>query len=127
MTKKTPTLNQFAHPQIFQNADELRKNMTKAEKMLWEKLRKKRLDGFRFRNQHPISRYVLDFYCFKAKLGIEIDGKHHNDEIQRFYDDDRTENLEELGVKVIRFSNEEVINDLEGVLTRIQRECRERI
>lgn len=66
----------------------------------------------RFRRQHPINKYVLDFYCFKKKLSIELDGKYHAEKAQQFYDEGRTKNLADLGIREIRFSNEEVMNDL---------------
>lgn len=105
---------------IFRYAEELRNNMTEAEQILWEALRKKQLNGMRFRRQHPINKYVLDFYCFKKKLSIELDGKYHAEKAQQFYDEDRTKNLAALGIREIRFSNEEVMNDLKGVLERIK-------
>ena len=71
-------INKGAKPYIFKNAYTLRKNLTPAEKLLWEHLRKKKLQGFRFRSQDSVSRNILDFYCVSARLGLEIDGEIHN-------------------------------------------------
>lgn len=113
-----------AKPIIFRNAELLREKLTKAESILWEAIRKKRLDGYKFRQQHPISKFILDFYCHQIKLGIEIDGGYHENNGQKFYDEDRTEILNELGVKIIRFSNEDILQDLENVLKIILAEAK---
>ena len=120
-------MHQGATPEIFRNAESLRSQMTGAERVLWEVLRKKRLDGFKFRRQHPIGKYALDFYCHQAKLAIEQDGQYHEDQAQRFYDADRTNNLEELGIMVIRFQNKEVLEGLHEVLEEIREEVMKRI
>lgn len=112
-----------AKAQTFRNARELRDNMTPAETKLWEALRNKQLSGLKFRRQHPVSRYILDFYCFKKKLGIELDGGYHSEKTQQFYDKDRTKNLEELGIQIIRFTNEDVLQDLDRVLNKIRETC----
>ncbi len=116
-----------AKPSTFRNAYKLRKDMTAAEKILWEELKNKKLGGLKFRRQHAISRYVLDFYCHKSKLGIEIDGKYHENKAQKLYDDDRTMNLEKDNIQVIRFTNEEVRNNLIQVLNTIKEKCELRI
>ncbi len=105
-----------ATPQIFSNAKQLRENMTNAESILWEKLKNNRFHGLKFRCQHPIHKYIADFYCHKLKLIIEIDGGYHLTKNQDEYDNERTENLEFNEIKVIRFTNEEVENNLENVL-----------
>lgn len=109
-----------ASPEVFRNAEALRSQMTEAEQVLWESLRNKRLSGFKFRRQHPVSKYVLDFYCHQAKLAIELDGEYHEGRAQQFYDTDRTANLQELSIEVVRFQNEEVLGNLEEVLTKIR-------
>ena len=91
---------------IFKRAKELRKKMTKAELVLWEELKGRKIGGFKFRAQHPISKYILDFYCHEKKIGIELDGEIHSTKAREFYDMDRSDNLEELGIKIIRFKNE---------------------
>jgi len=93
--------------------------MTPAEKKLWQRIRKQNL-GVKFRRQHPINRYIADFYCHEARLIVEIDGGYHNDEDQIAYDMGRTRELEEFGIRVIRFTNEEVEMDVEDVLDRIR-------
>ena len=101
-------------------AKEHRKNMTNAEKLLWLRL-KNRVDfPDRIRSQHPISKFILDFYCHQSRLGIEVDGGYHNERAQRFYDEDRTKVLTEFGIKIIRFSNDEVIDNLDTVVARIK-------
>ena len=83
-----------------------------------EKVKEKKLNGLRFRCQHPIGNFILDFYCPSRKLVIEIDGEIHKERTE--YDIVRTSKLEEYGYRVIRFSNERVINDLQGVLDEIE-------
>ncbi len=97
-----------------------RKSMTPAEKKLWQSIRKNKL-GVKFRRQHPINRFIADFYCNEKKLIVEIDGGCHEDEDQAAYDIGRTKELEEFGIRVIRFTNEEVEIDLEDVLVRIKK------
>ncbi len=126
MKKNTVEKSMFygASPDIFTNAKELRNNMTLAEKMLWEKLRSNSLNGLRFKAQHPISRFIADFYCHSVKLVIEIDGGvHQNEEISE-RDMNRTCELNKLGLKVIRFTNEEVLNDIERVIEKIEKEVK---
>jgi very-short-patch-repair endonuclease len=89
----------------------LRKRQTRAEDILWERLRGSRFHGAKFRRQVPFDRFVVDFYCHAAKLAIELDGKQH--EWFSEYDAGRTEVLERLGVDVVRFTNEEVSGDLD--------------
>ncbi len=106
-------------PKIEQAARKLRKNLTPAEARLWEALRNKQLEGLRFRSQHPVGNFILDFYCSSCKLVVEVDGKIHAS--QSDYDDARTAKLAEYGYKVLRFKNEEVMNDLPKVLAEIRR------
>ncbi|MFL0682758.1 MAG: endonuclease domain-containing protein [Algoriphagus aquaeductus] len=108
-----------ASPEIHRRARELRKQMTPAEKKLWDILKGKSLSGFKFRRQHPIKKFIVDFYCHELKLVIEVDGSIHNQKDQAEYDLGRTFELEELGLKVIRFRNEEVFDLTEEVLDRI--------
>lgn len=120
-------MHHAATPEIFRNAEALRNQMTEAERVLWEALRERRLDGLKFRRQHPANKFVLDFYCHQAKLAIELDGQYHEDKAQQFYDADRTINLDELGIKVIRFQNEEVLENLDEVLVKIRGEVIKRM
>jgi very-short-patch-repair endonuclease len=95
-------------------AGELRRQMTPAESMLWQALRRKQLDGLRFRAQHPVGRFILDFYCPEHKLVIEIDGGAHDD--NRIRDEERTAYLAAFGYRVVRVRNEEVETNLAAVL-----------
>ena len=104
----------------FSKAQFLRRNETKAEKLLWEKLRNNQLEGLKFRRQHPVNIYIADFYCHKFKLMIELDGDYHNQEEQKQKDEVRTEVLRLNGLKIIRFKNEEVEQDINQVLTTIK-------
>lgn len=115
---------QGASPEIFARAKELRKNMTPAEKLLWQRLRNYKLDGFYFRRQHPIKYFIADFYCAKADLIVELDGGIHNTPDNKEWDINRTVELEKSGVTVIRFTNEEVFNDIESVIQRIRQQLR---
>ncbi|MCC5907826.1 MAG: DUF559 domain-containing protein [Balneolaceae bacterium] len=105
---------------LLANARHLRKNQTDAEELMWQLLRKKQLQGLKFRRQHPIEEgFILDFYCHEKKLAVELDGAYHNTEDQRASDEEREQFLNDIGVRVIRFSNEEVMGDVETVLKRI--------
>ena len=101
-----------------QHGGMLRENMTFAEKKLWTRLNNHQL-GVRFKPQHPIDIFIADFYCHKHKLVIEIDGKYHDD--NKDYDIGRTVELERFDLKVIRFSNEQVINDIDSVVEEIKK------
>jgi imidazole glycerol-phosphate synthase subunit HisF len=92
---------------VFQNAKRLRNNLTSSEKKLWEQLSHNKL-GVRFKAQHPISNFIVDFYCHSAKVIIEIDGDSHFAQEALENDSNRTEELERLGLKVIRFTNEQI-------------------
>lgn len=121
---KTIETNMFykATPSIFQNAKYLRQNMTLEEKILWEKLRKNQL-GVRFKPQHPIENFIVDFYCHKAKLIIEIDGEVHN--FQKPYDLGREAELKKYELKIIRFTNKEVIDTIDLVINKIKKKLHE--
>ncbi len=112
-------LHQGAPFQIYQNARVLRRSATEAEKKLWQLLRNRQLKGRKFRRQHAIDKYVLDFYCHECSLAIELDGGIHDDKMNRLYDQARTDSLEDLGITVIRFRNDEVIEEIESVMTMI--------
>jgi very-short-patch-repair endonuclease len=98
----------------------LRKNMTPAESVLWNHLRRKALDGYRFRRQHPAGRFILDFYCHPLRLAIELDGSVHHLPEQAEYDVGRTAELERLGITVLRFRNEEILQNIDFVIDTIQ-------
>ena len=109
-----------ASQQIFSNAEKLRENLTEAEEKLWLALRDNQVEGYKFRRQHPLCIYVADFYCHALKLVIEIDGDYHLVEEQQLLDKKRTSDLEFQGLKVIRFTNEEVMLKLPEVIDRIK-------
>ncbi|TCC92070.1 imidazole glycerol phosphate synthase subunit HisF [Pedobacter frigiditerrae] len=104
---------------IFENARALRNRVTESESLLWEQLKGKQL-GLKFRRQHPISIYIADFYCHEIKLSIELDGGIHNEPEVLANDIERQRNLEELGITVIRFTNNQLHNNLNSVLDKIK-------
>lgn len=104
---------------LLEAARTLRKNMTDAEQLLWLCLRRKQLGGFRFRRQHPFEQYVLDFFCCEARLTVELDGGQHNEPDMRLRDEERTAFLKHHGIEVVRFWNNEVFSNLDGVLQPI--------
>lgn len=112
------------HPIILQHAREMRHPQTPAEATLWRYLRNRNL-GFKFRRQHPIVRFIIDFYCAELKLCIEIDGDTHVEEDQQEYDGAKTEYLEMLGRTIIRFTNEDVRYNIQAVVQVIRETCDE--
>lgn len=100
------------------NRKHLRNNATEAEKLLWKFIRKKQL-GYRFLRQYSVDNYILDFYCSKVHLALEVDGSHHAEANIVEYDKVRTIHLEHYNIKVIRFWNSEITNDLDRVLKTI--------
>lgn len=100
-------------------ARDLRKNQTIAEAILWKHLRNRRVLGLKFKRQVPIGKYIVDFVCVEKKLVIELDGGHHNEELHKTNDDERTEMLKHYGYHVIRFWNKDVINNFENVMEEI--------
>ena len=97
----------------------LRKKQTDAEKLLWSNLRNRKLNGYKFRRQHAIKSYIVDFYCAEKMLFIEVDGEIHLKEEQIEYDKNRTEELNLLEIKEIRFTNEEIDKNISLVLKKI--------
>ena len=112
-------LHKGARSIIHQFAKELRHTETEAEKKLWGLLRNRKLKGKKIRRQHAFADYILDFYCHECKLAVELDGSFHTSEDQQLYDEARTSLLYEHGIKVIRFWNDEVLNETEKTLERI--------
>jgi len=104
-------------PKIFAHAKQLHRNMTPVEAKLWTRLRAHRMKDVHFRNQHAIGKYVVDFCAPRRKLIIELDGSQHLE--QEEYDAERTAFLKSKGYRILRFWNNEVINDIEGVLRAI--------
>ena len=107
-----------ADPFIFSNARILRANLTSAEQTFWLRL-KEQFPQYKFRRQHPISIYIADFYCHKLKLVIEIDGSVHDLEKVKLNDEKRQKDLENLKLTVIRFTNDQIKNDVESVIKSI--------
>ena len=101
-----------------ERSQRLRKNMTAAETFLWSKIRMKQLKGYWFYRQKPVGNFIADFYCHKAKLVIELDGEIHNQ--QKEYDLGREAEMEKYGIKIIRFTNDEVFNELNSVIEKIK-------
>jgi very-short-patch-repair endonuclease len=117
-------LHKGASGKLFEYSRELRQTSTKAEKLLWEELRGKKLKGFKFRRQHPLDKYVADFYCHEKKLVIELDGTVHDEKENKEYDQARTIELAGLKINVLRFRNDEVENDIDKVLKKIIQKAR---
>ncbi|MBN2380056.1 endonuclease domain-containing protein [candidate division WOR-3 bacterium] len=109
----------YLPPEIIKRCRELRSLQTPAEAKLWACLRNNQLLGFKFRRQYPIGRFIVDFYCHKAKLAIELDGGGHAESEQAEYDEERSQCLEAEGIKILRFWNADVIKNLEGVIEAI--------
>lgn len=98
----------------------LRREPTSAEALLWERLRDRRCTGLKFRRQHPIGPFIVDFVCLEGWLVVEVDGSVHAEEEQTEKDQSRSEILAELGYQVIRFTNDEVESDMECVLASLR-------
>jgi very-short-patch-repair endonuclease len=103
-----------------QNRRNLRNNLTPAEAALWKLLKSKQLEGIKFRRQHSVGNYILDFYCTTQRLAIELDGAHHFTEEGMRYDEERTAYLNSVDIRVIRFENKLVFDDPEYVLKEIR-------
>ena len=97
----------------------LRKNQTEAEKRLWGILKNRQLNNMKFRRQFSVGKYILDFYCPEISLGIEADGGQHYYDEGRQNDEIRTSELSELGIKIIRFSNRDILTNINGVYESI--------
>ena len=105
-----------------EKAKELRKNMTPQERKLWNILRNHQFYGFEIRRQYPIDKYIVDFICRKKKIIIEIDGGQHNEKETIEYDKKRSFDLNKLGYKVVRFWNNDIDKNIEGVYKILQKE-----
>ena len=108
------------NPKLKQLSQELRRNMTDAEKLLWVKLRMKQLKGLMFSRQKPLGEYIVDFYCHRVKLVIEVDGEQHFSADSIEYDRIRDEFMRGIGLTVLRFTNTDVMNNIEGVVEVIE-------
>ncbi|MEM1094351.1 MAG: endonuclease domain-containing protein [Bacteroidota bacterium] len=106
-------------PQLARRRQTLRHQETPAERRLWQHLRNRQIEGFKFRRQASLGRYVVDFLCAELHVAIELDGTVHDDPARRDYDIERQAALEENGVRVVRFSNDAVFNELPVILDAI--------
>ena len=109
----------FNKREYIKKRQHLRNNMTKAEIILWSKLKGKQLKGLKFRRQYGINNYIVDFYCPELRLAIELDGDVHGYNSRIAYDKQRQREIEVLGIKVLRYTNNDVIKNLESVLSDI--------
>lgn len=116
MDKTTPRIRGTT-PTASTAAKEPRRNQPPAERVLWDALRGRKLNGLRFRQQHAVGPFVLDFYCPSCKLAIEVDGGIHDEQVEQ--DEHRDRHLAAYGYRVLRFRNEEVLRDLPSVVDRI--------
>jgi very-short-patch-repair endonuclease len=109
----------FMAPEKFRYAREMRRKPTPAEAKLWDRLRNRQLDGTYWRHQSPILGYIADFYCAKQDLVVEVDGGYHADRIE--YDRHRDEVMDRKGLRVLRFDNSDVLEDIDSVVETIGR------
>jgi very-short-patch-repair endonuclease len=119
--KKVIEKNMFfgAKAELFSLALQMRKNPTEAERVMWKILRKFRQSGYPFRRQHPIEFYIADFYCHNLRLVIEVDGEIHTEKEIQSHDEGRTGELERFGIKVLRFTNNQILHDSDLVVEKI--------
>lgn len=114
----------YNRPVLKSRRKELRNNSTPAEKQLWRLLQQSNLGGYKFRRQHSVGAYILDFYCTEEKLAIELDGDSHFTDDAMLYDRERTAYLNALNIKVLRFLNTDVYDNLNAVGERILEEIK---
>lgn len=108
---------------LFDYAKKLRRTQTPAESLLWKQLRNKRFANLKFRRQHPIKNYIVDFYCHAKRLVIELDGSIHDIEEVKNNDISREDDLKAMGLKVIRFTNDDIFKSMHAVLDKVYEEC----
>ncbi len=104
----------------------LRNSLTPAEAILWKNLQRSQLEGMKFRRQHSIGSYIVDFFCPECRLAIELDGEGHFNSFKAEYDSRRTAYLSKLNVRVLRFENRAVLDNVQGVLETIRTSLTER-
>ena len=107
-------------PRLVDRRKKLRRNLTPAEATLWRRLKKAKLSGRKFRRQHSVGYYILDFFCVEERLAVELDGEFHRNEQAEAYDYKRKLFLNEAGIKVIRFENSLVFEDIDYVARQIE-------
>jgi very-short-patch-repair endonuclease len=113
-------LHHHANPSTYEIARVLRKQQTEAEELLWQLLRNRKVCNLKFRRQHPFENFVLDFYCHEVKLVIEADGNIHNEKDVIEYDNARTARLNEEGITVLRFTNDEIKMNADFAINKIK-------
>jgi len=116
-----------ANRELMGIAGTLRRNMTRSEKILWQRIRDRQMDGYKFRRQHPIDTFIADFFCYEKMLVVEVDGEVHDDQSQAERDEERTRILNRRGIKVIRFTNEEIEKNINIVLRKIRESLNDNI
>jgi len=119
--KRRPPINDLKHLESFRK--ELRKNLTPAEAYLWTHLQTGKLNGLKFRRQHSIKNYIVDFYCANHKLVIELDGNGHDEPLQKEKDLQRDADLTAIGMNILRYENKYVFEELQHVLEDIKKHC----
>lgn len=100
----------------------LRNNMTETERLLWDRIKRRKINGNKFRRQYSIGGFIIDFYSPGLKIAIEVDGGYHLEEDQKIYDRERQNIFESIGIKVLRFTNDEIFLDIDSVLGQIVKE-----
>lgn len=119
-TRPGPSRRLHNKPYVAERRRKLRKRLTPAEATLWRSLKNAKLDGRKFRRQHSVGPFILDFYCVEEWLAVELDGQVHRDEAAEAYDAKRSAYLKKAGIKVIRFENFLIFDEMEYVLERIR-------
>ena len=109
-------------PHLKSKGRQLRFNLTDAEKLLWTKIRKRQIKNYQFNRQKPIDNYIVDFYCDKARLVIEIDGGQHKEDKGIELDKKRDDFLKSLGLRVMRFTNLDILKNIDNVVYKIYKE-----
>jgi very-short-patch-repair endonuclease len=109
------------NPRLVKFARQMRSAQTDAEIRMWSLLRSRQLSGYKFRRQHPVEDYILDFYCVQHRVAIELDGGQHDDPKALKYDQERTNRLNDLGITVLRFWDNDVLKSLDSVADEILR------
>ncbi|MFO7888699.1 MAG: DUF559 domain-containing protein [bacterium] len=117
---KKRTIHHY-NPALKERARKLRKNMTEAERKLWSHIRKKQIKDIQFLRQRPIGNYVVDFYAPEVELVVEVDGGQHYQGEEKEYDQKRDDYLQGLGIRILRFSNKEVLENVGGIVGEIEK------
>ena len=112
---------------VFEKAKYLRENMTQAEKILWERLKNKQILGLRFKPQHPINQFIVDFYCHRIRIVIELDGEIHDKKEIKEYDINREWEIENYNIEILRFKNYQILEEIEQVLNKINIVCKKKL